>query len=129
MLAAIALAAGHQSSQHCSALQIYTVNMAHSYGQACMLLAAGQKGKRFSIEHGQMMLQQPSVCCAWLFPLRLRSCDCHRLAYVTARHFLLNIAGKSQRAFLWYYCTSTCEPEVARAIQAASSSGVCQKHA
>jgi Clp protease len=42
-------------------VQIYTVNIGTAYGQACMLLASGQHGKRFSLEHSTAQLQQPRV--------------------------------------------------------------------
>lgn len=42
-------------------MQINTVGVGVAYGQCCMLLAAGTKGKRFMLPHATAMLQQPRV--------------------------------------------------------------------
>jgi len=41
--------------------EIYTVGTGVAIGQACMLLSAGQKGKRFMTPHATAMLHQPKV--------------------------------------------------------------------
>mmetsp|Transcript_17580 Transcript_17580/g.44614 ORF Transcript_17580/g.44614 Transcript_17580/m.44614 type:complete len:302 (+) Transcript_17580:134-1039(+) len=40
---------------------IHTVGVGVAIGQACMLLSAGTKGKRFMLEHATAMLHQPRV--------------------------------------------------------------------
>jgi len=40
---------------------IYTLNVGVAVGNACMLLAAGQKGKRFVMPHSTCMLHQPRI--------------------------------------------------------------------
>eukprot|EP01025_Chloroclados_australasicus_P033024 TRINITY_DN3355_c0_g1_i3.p2 TRINITY_DN3355_c0_g1~~TRINITY_DN3355_c0_g1_i3.p2 ORF type:complete len:142 (-),score=20.66 TRINITY_DN3355_c0_g1_i3:150-575(-) len=40
---------------------IYTVGVGVAIGQACMLLSAGTKGKRFMLPHATAMLLQPRV--------------------------------------------------------------------
>uniref|UniRef100_A0A7S0KEF9 ATP-dependent Clp protease proteolytic subunit n=1 Tax=Ostreococcus mediterraneus TaxID=1486918 RepID=A0A7S0KEF9_9CHLO len=41
--------------------EIYTVGTGVAVGQACMLLSAGNKGKRFMTPHATAMLHQPKV--------------------------------------------------------------------
>lgn len=41
--------------------EIHTVGVGVAIGQACMLLSAGEKGKRFMLPHATAMLQQPRV--------------------------------------------------------------------
>lgn len=41
--------------------QIYTVGTGVAVGQACVLLSAGDKGKRFMTPHATAMLHQPRV--------------------------------------------------------------------
>lgn len=41
--------------------EIHTVGVGVAIGQACMLLSAGDKGKRFMLEHATAMLHQPRV--------------------------------------------------------------------
>eukprot|EP00238_Polyblepharides_amylifera_P014325 CAMPEP_0196586896 /NCGR_PEP_ID=MMETSP1081-20130531/55875_1 /TAXON_ID=36882 /ORGANISM="Pyramimonas amylifera, Strain CCMP720" /LENGTH=138 /DNA_ID=CAMNT_0041908917 /DNA_START=676 /DNA_END=1092 /DNA_ORIENTATION=- len=41
--------------------EIHTVCTGVAIGQACMLLSAGDKGKRFMLPHATAMLQQPRV--------------------------------------------------------------------
>lgn len=41
--------------------EVQTVGVGVAIGQACMLLSAGQKGKRFMLEHATAMLHQPRV--------------------------------------------------------------------
>ncbi|KAK2076113.1 hypothetical protein QBZ16_001449 [Prototheca wickerhamii] len=40
---------------------VYTVCVGMALGQACMLLAAGTRGKRYMLEHATAMLHQPRV--------------------------------------------------------------------
>jgi ATP-dependent protease ClpP protease subunit len=42
-------------------VQIYTVGTGVAIGQACMILSAGDKGKRFMTPHATAMLHQPRV--------------------------------------------------------------------
>lgn len=46
---------------HASLPQVYTVCVGMALGQACMLLAAGTRGKRYMLEHATAMLHQPRV--------------------------------------------------------------------
>jgi ATP-dependent Clp endopeptidase proteolytic subunit ClpP len=48
-------------SQYSSLLKIYTVGTGVAIGQACVLLSAGDKGKRFMTPHATAMLHQPRV--------------------------------------------------------------------
>jgi len=41
--------------------EVYTVGTGVAFGQACVLLSAGQKGKRFMTPHATAMLHQPKV--------------------------------------------------------------------
>ena len=41
--------------------QIYTVGTGVAIGQACMILSAGNKGKRFMTAHATAMLHQPRI--------------------------------------------------------------------
>lgn len=41
--------------------QIYTVGLGVAIGQACMILSAGNKGKRYMTTHATAMLHQPRV--------------------------------------------------------------------
>eukprot|EP00887_Chlorella_sp_A99_P004139 scaffold23.g4139.t1 len=41
--------------------EVHTVGVGVAIGQSCMLLSAGQKGKRFMLEHATAMLHQPRV--------------------------------------------------------------------
>ncbi|EEF49880.1 ATP-dependent Clp protease proteolytic subunit-related protein 3, chloroplastic [Ricinus communis] len=41
--------------------EIHTVAVGAAIGQACLLLAAGTKGKRFMMPHAKAMIQQPKV--------------------------------------------------------------------
>lgn len=41
--------------------EIHTVGVGVAIGQACMLLSAGEKGKRFMLEHATAMMHQPRV--------------------------------------------------------------------
>ena len=40
---------------------MHTVGVGVAIGQSCMLLSAGEKGKRFMLEHATAMLHQPRV--------------------------------------------------------------------
>ena len=60
----------HPSSPHTAAatsaaphrpLQVHTVGVGVAIGQSCLLLSAGEKGKRFMLEHATAMLHQPRV--------------------------------------------------------------------
>ena len=42
-------------------MKIYTVGTGVAIGQACMLLSAGHKGKRFMTPHATAMLHQPKI--------------------------------------------------------------------
>ncbi|KAJ8752486.1 hypothetical protein K2173_004774 [Erythroxylum novogranatense] len=48
--------------------EIHTVAVGAAIGQACLLLAAGTKGKRFMMPHAKAMLQQPRVPSSGLMP-------------------------------------------------------------
>ncbi|CAH9073809.1 unnamed protein product [Cuscuta epithymum] len=41
--------------------EIHTVAVGAAIGQACLLLAAGTKGKRFMLPHSKALIQQPRV--------------------------------------------------------------------
>lgn len=41
--------------------EIHTVGVGAAIGQACLLLAAGKKGRRFMMPHSKAMIQQPRV--------------------------------------------------------------------
>jgi ATP-dependent Clp endopeptidase proteolytic subunit ClpP len=41
--------------------EIHTVAFGAAVGQACLLLAAGKKGKRYMLPHAQVLLQQPRL--------------------------------------------------------------------
>ncbi|RVW60393.1 ATP-dependent Clp protease proteolytic subunit-related protein 3, chloroplastic [Vitis vinifera] len=47
---------------------IHTVAVGAAIGQACLLLAAGTKGKRFMMPHAKAMIQQPRVPSSGLMP-------------------------------------------------------------
>ncbi|XP_022860129.1 ATP-dependent Clp protease proteolytic subunit-related protein 3, chloroplastic-like [Olea europaea var. sylvestris] len=49
-------------------MQIHTVAVGAAIGQACLLLAAGSKGKRFMMPHAKAMIQQPRVPSSGLMP-------------------------------------------------------------
>nr|GMD40534.1 ATP-dependent Clp protease proteolytic subunit-related protein 3, chloroplastic [Ipomoea batatas] len=42
-------------------MQIYTIAIGAAVGQACLLLAAGTKGKRFMLPNAKALIQQPRV--------------------------------------------------------------------
>ncbi|KGN60956.1 ATP-dependent Clp protease proteolytic subunit-related protein 3, chloroplastic [Cucumis sativus] len=48
--------------------EIHTVNVGAAVGHACLLLAAGTKGRRYSMPHAKAMIQQPSVPSYGLMP-------------------------------------------------------------
>lgn len=48
--------------------QIHTVAVGAAIGQACLLLAAGTKGKRFMMPHAKAMIQQPRIPSSGLMP-------------------------------------------------------------
>ncbi|KAJ7977940.1 ATP-dependent Clp protease proteolytic subunit [Quillaja saponaria] len=48
--------------------EIHTVAVGAAIGQACLLLAAGTKGKRFMMPHSKAMIQQPRVPSSGLMP-------------------------------------------------------------
>ncbi|KDP23478.1 hypothetical protein JCGZ_23311 [Jatropha curcas] len=48
--------------------EIHTVAVGAAIGQACLLLAAGTKGKRFMMPHAKAMIQQPKVPSSGLMP-------------------------------------------------------------
>ncbi|CBI39520.3 hypothetical protein VitviT2T_020924 [Vitis vinifera] len=48
--------------------EIHTVAVGAAIGQACLLLAAGTKGKRFMMPHAKAMIQQPRVPSSGLMP-------------------------------------------------------------
>ncbi|XP_057999401.1 ATP-dependent Clp protease proteolytic subunit-related protein 3, chloroplastic [Hevea brasiliensis] len=48
--------------------EIHTVAVGAAIGQACLLLAAGAKGKRFMMPHAKAMIQQPKVPSSGLMP-------------------------------------------------------------
>ncbi|XP_068659587.1 ATP-dependent Clp protease proteolytic subunit-related protein 3, chloroplastic-like [Aristolochia californica] len=48
--------------------EIQTVAVGAAIGQACLLLAAGKKGKRFMMPHAKAMIQQPRVPSSGLMP-------------------------------------------------------------
>ncbi|KAG7030236.1 ATP-dependent Clp protease proteolytic subunit-related protein 3, chloroplastic [Cucurbita argyrosperma subsp. argyrosperma] len=47
---------------------IHTLTVGAAIGQACLLLAAGTKGKRFMMPHSKAMIQQPRVPSSGLMP-------------------------------------------------------------
>ena len=52
----------HRHHRHCHyRLQVHTVGVGVAIGQSCLLLSAGEKGKRFMLEHATAMLHQPRV--------------------------------------------------------------------
>ncbi|OAY44042.1 ATP-dependent Clp protease proteolytic subunit-related protein 3, chloroplastic [Manihot esculenta] len=48
--------------------EIHTVAVGAAIGHACLLLAAGTKGKRFMMPHAKAMIQQPKVPSSGLMP-------------------------------------------------------------
>ncbi|KAK4595757.1 hypothetical protein RGQ29_014021 [Quercus rubra] len=48
--------------------EIHTVAVGAAIGQACLLLAAGTKGKRFMMPHAKAMIQQPRIPSSGLMP-------------------------------------------------------------
>ncbi|GMP60469.1 hypothetical protein CsSME_00023324 [Camellia sinensis var. sinensis] len=48
--------------------EIHTVAVGAAIGHACLLLAAGTKGKRFMMPHAKAMIQQPRVPSSGLMP-------------------------------------------------------------
>ncbi|KAF8394571.1 hypothetical protein HHK36_020784 [Tetracentron sinense] len=48
--------------------EIQTVAVGAAIGQACLLLAAGKKGRRFMMPHAKAMIQQPRVPSSGLMP-------------------------------------------------------------
>ncbi|CAI9102124.1 OLC1v1000343C1 [Oldenlandia corymbosa var. corymbosa] len=48
--------------------EIHTVAVGAAIGQACLLLAAGTKGKRFMMPHAKAMIQQPRAPSSGLMP-------------------------------------------------------------
>ncbi|XP_074312259.1 ATP-dependent Clp protease proteolytic subunit-related protein 3, chloroplastic-like [Silene latifolia] len=48
--------------------EIHTVAVGAAIGQACLLLSAGTKGKRFMMPHAKAMIQQPRVPSSGLLP-------------------------------------------------------------
>ncbi|KAG6599231.1 ATP-dependent Clp protease proteolytic subunit-related protein 3, chloroplastic, partial [Cucurbita argyrosperma subsp. sororia] len=48
--------------------EIHTLTVGAAIGQACLLLAAGTKGKRFMMPHSKAMIQQPRVPSSGLMP-------------------------------------------------------------
>ncbi|KAK6139459.1 hypothetical protein DH2020_026813 [Rehmannia glutinosa] len=48
--------------------EIHTVAVGAAIGQACLLLSAGSKGKRFMMPHAKAMIQQPRVPSSGLMP-------------------------------------------------------------
>ncbi|KAI3445340.1 hypothetical protein Pfo_002005 [Paulownia fortunei] len=48
--------------------EIHTVAVGAAIGQACLLLSAGTKGKRFMMPHAKAMIQQPRVPSSGLMP-------------------------------------------------------------
>ncbi|CAI0551167.1 unnamed protein product [Linum tenue] len=48
--------------------EIHTVAVGAAIGQACLLLAAGTKGRRFMMPHAKAMIQQPKVPSSGLMP-------------------------------------------------------------
>ncbi|KAG9444559.1 hypothetical protein H6P81_015899 [Aristolochia fimbriata] len=48
--------------------EIQTVAVGAAIGQACLLLAAGKKGKRYMLPHAKAMIQQPRVPSSGLMP-------------------------------------------------------------
>ncbi|KAI5658739.1 hypothetical protein M9H77_27532 [Catharanthus roseus] len=48
--------------------EIHTVAVGAAIGQACLLLAAGSKGKRFMMPHSKAMIQQPRAPSSGLMP-------------------------------------------------------------
>ncbi|KAK9086424.1 hypothetical protein Syun_028818 [Stephania yunnanensis] len=48
--------------------EIQTVAVGAAIGQACLLLAAGRKGRRFMLPHAKAMIQQPRVPSSGLMP-------------------------------------------------------------
>ncbi|KAG8390985.1 hypothetical protein BUALT_Bualt01G0140700 [Buddleja alternifolia] len=48
--------------------EIHTVAVGAAIGHACLLLAAGSKGKRFMMPHAKAMIQQPRVPSSGLMP-------------------------------------------------------------
>ncbi|KAK9016584.1 hypothetical protein V6N11_079079 [Hibiscus sabdariffa] len=48
--------------------EVHTVAVGAAIGQACLLLSAGTKGKRFMMPHAKAMIQQPRVPSSGLMP-------------------------------------------------------------
>ncbi|XP_038714878.1 ATP-dependent Clp protease proteolytic subunit-related protein 3, chloroplastic [Tripterygium wilfordii] len=48
--------------------EVHTVGVGAAIGQACLLLAAGTKGKRFMMPHTKAMIQQPKVPSSGMMP-------------------------------------------------------------
>ncbi|GAV80495.1 CLP_protease domain-containing protein [Cephalotus follicularis] len=48
--------------------EIHTVAVGAAIGQACLILAAGTKGKRFMMPHSKAMIQQPRVPSSGMMP-------------------------------------------------------------
>ncbi|XP_022946246.1 ATP-dependent Clp protease proteolytic subunit-related protein 3, chloroplastic [Cucurbita moschata] len=48
--------------------EIHTLTVGAAIGQACLLLAAGTKGRRFMMPHSKAMIQQPRVPSSGLMP-------------------------------------------------------------
>ncbi|XP_027350518.1 ATP-dependent Clp protease proteolytic subunit-related protein 3, chloroplastic [Abrus precatorius] len=48
--------------------EIHTVAVGAAIGQACLLLSAGTKGKRFMMPHAKAMIQQPRIPSSGLMP-------------------------------------------------------------
>ncbi|XP_021899008.1 ATP-dependent Clp protease proteolytic subunit-related protein 3, chloroplastic isoform X2 [Carica papaya] len=73
--------------------EIHTVAVGAAIGQACLLLAAGTKGKRFMMPHAKAMIQQPRLPSSGLMPasdvlIRAREAVINRdtLAELLAKH-------------------------------------------
>lgn len=89
--------------------EIHTVGVGAAIGQACLLLAAGTKGKRFMLPHAKAMIQQPRVPSTGLLPasdviIRAREALLQRdlLVELLAKHTgnpVEVVANKMKRSF------------------------------
>ncbi|EPS65388.1 hypothetical protein M569_09389, partial [Genlisea aurea] len=69
--------------------EIHTVAVGAAIGQACLLLAAGTKGKRFMMPHAKAMIQQPRVPSSGLMPasdVLIRAKEANNLVKLIAKH-------------------------------------------
>ncbi|KAA8536839.1 hypothetical protein F0562_029317 [Nyssa sinensis] len=72
--------------------EIHTVAVGAAIGQACLLLAAGSKGKRFMMPHAKAMIQQPRVPSSGLMPASDALIRAKEV--ITNRDILVNLLAK-----------------------------------